>query len=55
MMGIEIKRPPREDGKSSSFTWRPTLQTWLVLALIAAFIVCFMFTIPSLSHAAILH
>ena len=53
MMGIEIKRQPREDG-DSSFTWRPTWQTWIVMIFIAVIVLCFTLTIPSLSHAAVL-
>jgi hypothetical protein len=51
---IEFKRRADDEGDTRG-QWRPTWQTWVVFAFIAAIVACFTLTIPSLSHAAILH
>ena len=50
---IELKRRPDDEGDRQD-SWRPTLETWIAFALIAAIVACFTLVIPSLSHAAIL-
>ena len=50
---IEFKRRTDDAGGPEN-GWRPTLETWIAFALIAAIVACFTLVIPSLSHAAIL-
>jgi len=51
MMGIEFKRPPHEEDEPEG-PWRPSLETWIAFAFIAAIVACFTLMLPSLSNAA---
>jgi hypothetical protein len=51
MMGIEFKRPPHDPDEPKG-PWRPSLETWIAFALIAAIVAFLTLKIPSLSHAA---